>query len=179
MSGVIFRAARTILEVLAAFVILFIISLAGLVRVNGGQFLSVQTGSMVPVIHRGDMVVVLPIAAVNVHRGDIITFHNPAHLSQTISHRVVSIQKTQKMVQTKGDANQAPDMPISMSMVVGKMQYHIPKLGYVAGFIRRPIGLALVIYVPALGILLAEMQRLARHYRKQQPYTAIGYRRNR
>jgi signal peptidase len=122
----------------------------------------------------------MPTKASDVRRGDIITFRNPRNINQTITHRVVATpSRTTDTFQTKGDANQAADKPIGASAIIGSVEYPIPKLGYVTDFIRRPLGLALLIYVPALLIIAAEMRRLTQYYRKQQPYIAAGYRRSR
>lgn len=142
----------------------------GLARFQGGQSLSVQSGSMSPAIDKGDLVVVKSAPYYQV--GDVITFISPANKRTTITHRVIAA--SEGVLQTKGDANDSPDPPIRPSMVVGKVHRTIPYLGYGVDFVRRPLGLLLVIYIPALMVIAHEIRLLSRHYKRLQPYLAPG-----
>src|SRR5690606_31646537 len=71
--------------------------------------LSIQTGSMEPVLSPGDLIIVRkqPVAAYN--PGDIVTFINPGNRSQTVTHRILEKADGpyRSVFTTKGDANPA------------------------------------------------------------------------
>lgn len=144
-------------------------------QARGGKFLAVQTGSMEPQIHQGGVVAVTRVEPETLVAGDIITFTNPANKSQTITHRVVGMRedpmlKGQKQFVTKGDANAVADQPVPYASVVGKVRTQAPYVGYGLTFVRRPLGLALLIYVPALIVIGNELRKLIRYYKSQEPY---------
>jgi signal peptidase len=146
-------------------------------KINGGKLLSVQTHSMVPTLQKGTLVSVSRVPVRNLNVGDIITFINPLNKRTTITHRIVQTPGAgngYKFV-TKGDANKVSDSPISSASIVGREQFAVPYAGYFADFIRQPAGLILIIYIPALAIVMQELRRLAAYYRSQQPYIAAGY----
>jgi signal peptidase len=142
----------------------------GYVRASGAKTLSVQSGSMVPTFHKGDLVVVKSVPEYRV--GDVITFINPANKKETVTHRIIAVRASSMSMSyvTKGDANMAPDIPVASSAVIGKLQHIVPRVGYVVDFMRKPLGLALIIYVPALMIMISELKRLAAYYKSRQPF---------
>lgn len=91
----------------------------------------VITGSMVPVINIGDVVIIKEISPEEVELGDIILF--PMGNTQVV-HRVIEIkeQGNQKVFITKGDANCVPDAdPVLPANVMGEVIFIIPKAGWV------------------------------------------------
>lgn len=152
---------------------------AAIALAQGVKFLSVQSGSMAPVFHKGDLVVVNRVPKAEYGVGDVITFINPRNSKQTITHRIVEVQKinghaTGRVV-TKGDANATNDTSIPTGSIVGRVDKSIPYVGYGFDFVRKPIGLLLLIYVPALIVVTAEMRRLIKHYKSQEPYIVPGF----
>ena len=48
-----------------------------------------------------------------------------------VTHRIVSVDREEKLVTTKGDANQVCDAsPVSWENIEGKVRFHIPGIGY-------------------------------------------------
>jgi signal peptidase I len=134
------------------------------------QFLSIQSPSMVPVLPKGALVIVDPVPVSSVHTGDIVTFINPKNQQQTITHRVVAIDSKRTIIQTKGDANPVADTPVSGHQLIGRVTHAIPYAGTAVDVIRQPIGLAIIVYLPALLIIISEMRRLATYYQTQKVY---------
>jgi signal peptidase len=153
-----------VLLVMAVSILTFVLY----VKITGGMLLSIQTGSMRPFLRKGDMTIVHHTQASSLKKGDVVTFFNPNNPRQTITHRIVQTPHTLggQTFQTKGDANEVADTPIPASRIVGRVEHVVPKAGYVSDFIRTPIGLASIIYVPALVVVGLETQ----YYKKQQPY---------
>ena len=134
--------------VMAAAGVAFSIVLAAVVaavvvvpRATGGASLAVLTGSMTPALAPGDLAVVRGIAPGDVCSqvgiGQVITYlPNPLDPS-LITHRVVAKtvgtypDGSACRLVTQGDANTAPDKPISPAQVRGVLLYSVPKLGWV------------------------------------------------
>ena len=137
-------------------VLLTIFTLAGAAGIvlwqhQGLKFYSISDSSLAPTLLKGDMVVLSQRRVAGL--GDIAGYTNPADARQIIPRRVTG----------SNDGNE-----------VGKVIKSLPLAGYLLDLIRRPAGLALLVYVPAFMILRAEAKRLNRHLGRQ-PYVANGF----
>lgn len=143
------KTTKVILEI---FSWLFIIFFAGLIilttasntNVAGGfkSFL-VQSGSMEPSIMTGD--IVITNRQKQYFNNDVITFKDSQESITT--HRIININ--QEKISTKGDANRTSDPEIiNQSMVLGKVVFVIPKLGYLVSFSKTVPGVILLIIIP-------------------------------
>ncbi len=142
------------------------------VQARGGTVLSVQTSSMVPYLQKGDLVTITHVPNSNLAVGDVVTFINPRNNKVTVTHRIVetpSVANGHKFI-TKGDANPIADTPIVPEAILGEVNLSLPLAGYAVDFVRQPVGLLLLIYVPALFIIIDEFKRLSLYYKKQRPY---------
>lgn len=160
-------------------VLLLVMSLAALYALSqGAKFLSVQSGSMVPTYHKGDLVVDMRVPVQQLAVGDVVTYTNPRLFNgEPITHRIIqtpSNDNDQQFV-TKGDANPAADPPIKAHNIIGKVGFSVPLLGFLFDFVRKPLGLLILIYVPAITIVVAEIRRLMKYYQEQEPYVATGF----
>ena len=136
-------------------------------HVFGYRTLTMLTGSMAPQINPGDVAVVTPIAVTDVTEGMVLTYHQPIGEHALITHRVISVEKTVDgivTIQTKGDANDAPD-PWSATLS-GDTAYQvravIPELGHLIQALRTPgVTQTLTYGAPALivGWLLLSIWR--------------------
>lgn len=159
------------------------IGLVGYARLHGRAVLSVQTGSMQPAIRPGDAVVVRNASAAltanstpsNLRVGDIVTFWSPSQPDTLITHRIVNISPASGMVITKGDALDAPDTAINADAILGKVEHIVPGAGYGLSILRRPIGLAAAVYLPAAVLIYGEISRLMHHYDRRF-YRLAAYR---
>ncbi len=100
----------------AAIAVAFAVLAAGLcVRMSGTRLLAVQTGSMGTTAPIGSIVVAEPTKSDALRLGEIVVFHPPAPWKEPggapVVHRIWSISTShgKLAVQTKGDANKAPD----------------------------------------------------------------------
>lgn len=165
-----------------ALLLSMIVAGVGLVafQASGGRLMTVQSGSMEPNVPKGSMIAVRPVKGEDIQKGDVVTYTNPQDERQTFTHRVVgtlpSIMSGGKpYLITKGDANATTDQPVPVSSVKGRLQAHAPYLGHALNFVRHPIGLLIIIYVPALTVIVAEIRRLSRYYKEQQPFLVAGH----
>jgi signal peptidase len=118
---------KDILEILAAFAIAwlfyqFLIIITG----TSMPLVSVVSGSMEPVLHRGDLV--FAVGEPNPKTGDIIVY-NRADFKYTIIHRVIAV--TDQGYILKGDNNPGPDPGFAnKNQFIGKAVFAVPLLGY-------------------------------------------------
>ncbi|WP_024860459.1 signal peptidase I [Ruminococcus flavefaciens] len=108
----------------------------------GFRYYIVLTDSMVPEFSSGDMVFVKRTDAETINEGDIITFNpssgSDAYLTHRVTEKIADYENTGVICfRTKGDANDAEDtFLIDESRVIGKVQFHIPKLGRIVRFVQ-------------------------------------------
>lgn len=125
----------------ASTVIYIILGVALAVGVNQGMALAlstdmpvvaVESGSMVPTLHKGDLLVLQGVPAEELLVGDIIVF-DPEGRVTPIVHRLID-KNPDGTFQTKGDANtyqHAWEKRILPEQIHGKSIFMIPWLGWV------------------------------------------------
>jgi len=113
------------------------------------------SGSMVPCLKTGSLVVTRPVDPGEIEVGDIITFNAVAG-AHTVIHRVIEIRtQSQTSFITKGDANLVADSsPVKAENVLGTICLHIPGWGSVVDFLDTTPGFIFCLVVPGLIILL-------------------------
>lgn len=159
-------------------VVVFCMVLAAAVmyaRLAGYEFLSVQSDSMAPAVRKGDVVLIsrrLP----DPHPGEIVSFISPIQSNVLITHRVIGVDATRGIISTKGDDAAVPDDPVPAWNVRGTVRRVIPRMGVIFDTLKHPLGLAVVLYVPAIGIITAEIRRLSMYYATgRQTTKAVHY----
>ena len=93
---------------------------------------AVESNSMIPTFHKGDILTLQGVNSEDLQVGDIIVF-DPPNRDIAVVHRIVEINDDGTF-QTKGDANsgQLPyEKRISASSIHGKVVLIIPYLGWV------------------------------------------------
>ncbi len=126
------RSRRTALGVLAAVALgLVLICAAGWLA--GWRTHTMTTPSMGRSAPVGSVVVSRPVAASDIHRGDILAFHPPHRPHVTFVHRVTAVVQTPTGPQfhTKGDINGAADSwTLTAPDIIGRSALRIPDLGF-------------------------------------------------
>lgn len=120
----------------------------------------VESGSMEPAIPTGALVIIRPESGYAVD--DVITFES-RYTKVPTTHRVVDTYTEQGRTWfiTKGDANEEADAAaVPQQQIIGRVLYDIPRVGYILDFARQPIGFAFLILLPALLIILSEIQKI-------------------
>ncbi len=100
---------------------------------------SITSGSMWPVLKKGDFILIKGIQSENdIKVGDIIVYKNPKGFT---IHRIIEINGD--TITTKGDANNVSDTPINFSDVIGKLftikdkPLRIPLLGMISVYLNK------------------------------------------
>ncbi|MCD6558158.1 MAG: signal peptidase I [Candidatus Aenigmarchaeota archaeon] len=100
---------------------------------------SVYSDSMLPILHRGDLLLCSNWGEKN--KGDVIIYINPK-IGYPIVHRIVSVEENGFI--TKGDHNARTDQegfgisPVTENQIKGKVLFGVPLLGYPRLFIDSP-----------------------------------------
>ncbi|MBI2238937.1 MAG: signal peptidase I [Actinobacteria bacterium] len=131
----------------------------------GYRSLTVLSGSMEPTLHTGDVVVVEEISPLDVKIGDVVSFRDPADETRIITHRVRSMQVEEGTVRfvTKGDSNTGVEhWKVSADGTVGRVGYHVWRLGYALFWIRGRYGRLILVVIPALVLGAYELVRIWR-----------------
>ena len=113
----------------------------------GGQPMIVRSGSMEPLIHTGDLVVMRTIAPAEIAIGDVITFPDPTGSGRLLTHRVrdLTLAGGIARVTTKGDAVTGREVwEVPAGGAVGRVEYRIWKAGYVITWFKSASGLLLI-----------------------------------
>jgi len=153
---------KKIYKVIYWLVLLVLVLIAGITAVSvlnipgNYKLYTVLSGSMKPVIKTGSIVLVKPEIKYKIN--EIVTFRDSNSKVPT-THRIVEIReyKDQVSYTTKGDANKTADLkPLSRLMILGKVLFSVPLVGYAVEFMKTKTGL-LVMVVIAAFIIFSEV----------------------
>ncbi len=144
-------------------VIALVTALSALEIPNGIRLYTVQSGSMAPTIPAGSIVLVKPAA--EYREGDVITFKSASERylekpTSTITHRIYKVLEEEGKVVylSKGDFNPSPDSePVTRELVLGKVIFSVPLIGYPVSFARTVPGLVILIVIPATILIYSEI----------------------
>ena len=136
------------------------------------HFLVVLSGSMEPSISPGDVVVTRAADLEDIGIDDIITFKQPSTSdpNRCVTHRVINVTYENDVLffQTKGDANEDPDINlIDSDDLIGRVVLTIPYLGYLPNFARQPIGFIILIVIPGSLIIINEIYSISKSRKKE------------
>lgn len=146
--------------IVAAFVVS---SVPGLVGAD--ESFVVRSDSMSPSIGAGSVVFVDRVSPETIRAGDVITFRTgDASTSGRVTHRVVEVvDGEERRFRTKGDANEDPDArTVSAAMVVGRVTFHLPLVGYGIDVVGTRLGLLVFVVLPAVLLVALELRDVAR-----------------
>lgn len=121
------------------------------------KVLSVLTGSMAPVIHAGDMVLVTRYTDEVPQTGDIVTYWKDDQTRSLITHRVIR-RLENGYLQTKGDANHEADGGwTNPDRLVGKVVWTIPYAAALQQWMKEPA--TLLCMLAGFSLFLVYVQR--------------------
>ncbi|WP_345751538.1 signal peptidase I [Microbacterium rhizophilus] len=138
-------AAHAAAVAVGAALLVLVVAILVIPRLAGGTSLTILTGSMEPNLRPGDVVVTRGIdeadVCAGVAIGDIITYLPRPDDPALITHRVIGKtigtyeDGTDCRLITQGDANSAPDEPVSPAQVRGVFLYGVPQLGWLRNWV--------------------------------------------
>lgn len=129
----------------------------------------VSSGSMIPTLSIGDIIIVRGVDPHTVTVGTIIIFHSPADYDMPIVHRVVRIidEGNSIFFETKGDHNPVQDgWRVPSQNLMGVYVARVPYVGLLSLELRGPLGVTVIILLVALIIAI--------EYHESKPKAAPG-----
>lgn len=129
---------------------------------HGWQPLVERTGSMVPAIAVGDLVLVERQRADAARPGEVITFADPHVAGRSITHRLVSVRRSggRLTMTTRGDANKAPEVwTIAPGGTVGRLRATVPVPAFVSVVLDRSHQRGIMMSLLACGLTLRAIWR--------------------
>jgi len=131
--------------------IIIALAVAGLLFVHfmpGWGLYFVRSGSMVPTLNPGDLVITRPVG--EIRPNTIVTFEQNDAM---VTHRVIEL--VEDGFRTKGDANEDADPDLlTAGRVQGTYLFKIPRLGYINSFVSDRRGWFIVIIIPTIILVL-------------------------
>ena len=128
---------------------------------------TIVSPSMVPNINVLDVIITTRVSDPSkIKVGDVITFNSTDYRSSgvTVTHRVKKVEKTSDgkySFTTKGDANNTEDATRQpFSSIYGKVLLRLPKLGYIQYILSTVLGWLLLIIVPTVLIIGADIIKI-------------------
>ena len=103
-----------------------------------------ESGSMSPTIKTGDLAISHRVDASSLHKGDIVSV--PTGTGTRVTHRIVSMthEGPDAILALRGDANTATDATPYRVSHADVVLFHVPRVGYVVGWLSGPMGLFLL-----------------------------------
>ena len=152
---------RKIYYFLIIFYLFFVSTIIIVSRENlpgGFRFFTNRFVSMQPLINAGSLTIVKKQPYYI--EGDVITYYSQVNNKEEIvTHRIYRIGGNVYL--TKGDNNAAIDeYKILPRLIIGQVVAIIPNLGYVFSFAKSPLGVALVIIIPATLFITIEIIKI-------------------
>lgn len=117
----------------------------------------VSSGSMIPTLNVGDIILVRGIDPTTITAGTIIIFHSPYDYQMPIVHHVIAISDEGNSIyfQTKGDNNPGPDgWKVPAENLMGVYVAKLPYVGLISLELRGPLGVTLIILLIALIVAI-------------------------
>jgi len=127
----------------------------------------VSSGSMIPTLNVGDIILVRGADPNTITVGTIIIFHSPYDYQMPIVHRVMAISNESGTVyfQTKGDNNPGPDgWSVPGQNLMGVYVAKLPYVGLISLELRGPLGVTLIILL--VGLIIAIEYSESKHESK-------------
>lgn len=161
------RLARFVDRLAAAIVALAALALVAVAggSVAGFHLLVVESGSMVPTMRVGDLVVSETVRPLSVHPGQIVTFRDVMRHDELVTHRVVRMVPDGPVVHftTKGDANKVPEhWSIPKDGTIGKELAIVPYAGRVMADLGTTTARLVAVWLLALWLVVAGCRRIWR-----------------
>lgn len=155
-----FRKVINILSTILLILLILLVIFLFIMRITGNSpsifgyhVFRVSSGSMEPVLVKGDVILVKAVPADQISKNDIITYKSREGQmeGEMITHRVVTEPKVVEgtyYFQTQGDAEGASLDPIvSFEQVEGKYVRKVPLIDKLYSFFLTPYGLITFIFI--------------------------------
>lgn len=136
-------------------------------------FLTIETGSMEPVLSPGDLIFVWETPFSKLQVGDIITFHRG---TEFVTHSIVDTRGS--CLITKGLQNNLEDEPVTPADYCARLVLTVPGAGFLLGVMTSPI--TAILCITLVLLLFYGLPALKKHFSEaasgsvKKPLRALG-----
>lgn len=139
------RVAVTTILVVTALVPLAWFAVGAL---TGATLVTFRTGSMAPTMPQGAVAVTVPVAAGDIHVGDVVTVRRP-DATLPVTHRVVEVdaisgQPAARELILQGDDNDTPDAAPYVVREAKRVVFSAPYIGAALMIAQTPLGMGVL-----------------------------------
>jgi signal peptidase I len=124
-----------------------------------------HSDSMQPAIAAGDLLITHAQPVGSVHRGEIVSFKDPALAGRLVTHRVIAVHPAGGRFDfiTKGDANAAPESwSAARGSSIGVLTFRVPAIGRAIAWVADPLVRTAILALAALLLSTALLRRIWR-----------------
>lgn len=138
------RRVRELLLTLGAVLGVLCVLLGVLTVAAGVHLLVFRSGSMSPTISAGDLALTRTVPASELRADDVVSVINSD--GNRVTHRLVNVaeQGNLRQLTLRGDANEVPDREIYTVTEAQRVEFVLPKAGYLVAWSTGPVGLVLL-----------------------------------
>lgn len=123
----------------------------------GHRIYIVESGSMVPTLPIGSMIIIKETPASEIQKNDVVTYYS-TNGDVKITHRIVEVKANNEGFLTRGDANNTEDASVLKGdRVIGKLALMIPYIGTIFGILNGKIGIILIILLAGMWIMIPRL----------------------
>lgn len=130
---------------------------APLVVVSDSMTIDKEAGT--GAFNKGDLIIIKKVNPSTLKKGDIVTYMTKD--GEVVTHRIIELVETKNgepAFETKGDASIGVDYyAVTYDQIVGIYQSRIPGIGKFAEFMQKPMGILIVLGIPILIFLIADV----------------------
>lgn len=130
---------------------------APLVVVSDSMTIDKEAGT--GAFNKGDLIIIKKVNPSTLKKGDIVTYMTKD--GEVVTHRIIELVETKNgepAFETKGDASVGVDYyAVTYDQIVGIYQSRIPDIGKFAEFMQKPMGILIVLGIPILIFLIADV----------------------
>lgn len=153
MKFSVWRVLRNIFLIVAVLVVGF----TAFLLCTGTHSFAVQSESMAPMLHRGDMVCVRAVDFGDLHEGDVVSARFP-QTDGIFTHRIVSIDAEKRQITTRGDGNYNDDpLPTDEARIIGKYWFSVPYVGFISLLVQNNNTLLYILLGIALALIVVRV----------------------
>lgn len=147
------KVLSAVLCAVLALLLLADVALIAVPKLMGMNAYAINSGSMSPAIHKGDLVLTKDVDFLQIKPNDMICVRDKRS-KLFFTHRVVSVDVATNTFVTKGDANNFNDpAPTSYTYVMGRVEHTVKGLGYVHLALVSPYGLAFLFAIAVMWLI--------------------------
>lgn len=139
--------------ILSIYLIKKAISKEPVTKIFGYSFYYVETGSMMPIINVGDMIIVKEFNSEHYEVGMNVTYL-PDGAKSTVTHQIV--ERNGNIITTRGmntETNNTNDEPFDVSCIVGEVVHIWTNYYKFINFIKSPLG---IVCIALIGFVVIE-----------------------